>query len=63
MHSLLDGAAATAIQGLALNELNYDAAAIELLKERLGKPQNIIAAHMDELLKISACTSEHETSV
>ena len=62
LHSLLDGAAATAIQGLALNESNYDAA-VELLKERFGKPQNIIAAHMDELLKITACTSERAAAL
>ena len=53
----LQGTAASSIQGLTLSESNYDSA-IELLKERFGKPQQIIAAHMDELLKIQACTSE-----
>jgi len=62
LHSLLDGAAATAVQGLALNELNYDSA-VELLKERFGKPKNIIAAHMDELLKVPTCTSERAASL
>ena len=48
LHSFLDSAAATAIQGLALNKMNYDAA-VEVLKE---KPQNIITAYMDKLLKL-----------
>ena len=55
--SLLEGTAASSIQGLTLSESNYDWA-IELLKERFGKPQQIIATHMDELLKIKACTSD-----
>ena len=53
LHLLLDGTTAAAIQGLVLNRTNYSDA-IDLLKERFGKPQNIIAAHMDELLKIPA---------
>ena len=53
----MEGTAASSIQGLTLSESNYDSA-IKLLKERFGKPQQIIAAHMDELLKIQACTSE-----
>ena len=57
LNSLLEGTAASSIQGLSLSESNYDSA-VELLKERFGKPQQIIAAHMDELLKIPACTNE-----
>ena len=40
-----------------MTENNYHAA-IEILQQRFGKPQQIISAHMDELLKISACTGD-----
>ena len=49
--ALLDGPAANAIQGLNLTDANYTAA-IELIKECYGKTQQILSAHMDELLKI-----------
>ena len=62
LHSLLEGTAASAIQGLTLSEANYDSA-LELLKGRFGNPQQIICAHMDELLKIPACTNEHPASL
>ena len=55
LNSLLEGAALRAIQGLALTGANYDSA-IEILKERFGKPQQIITAHMDEILKIPLST-------
>jgi len=47
---LLEGVAARSIKGLTLSEGNYNA--IDLLKKQFGKPQKIIDAHMDELLKI-----------
>ena len=47
LKSLLEGAAA-ALQGLTLSDANYDSA-IDLLKERFGKSQAIITAHMKEL--------------
>ena len=47
---MLEGAALRAIQGLALTGANYDSA-IEILKERFGKPQQIITAHMDKIFK------------
>ena len=62
LHSLLEGTAASAIQGLTLSESNYDSA-LELLKGRFGKPQQIISAHMDELLRIRGCTSERPASL
>ena len=55
--SLLDGAAARSIKGLTLSEGNYDTA-VELLQQRFGRPQQIISAHMEELIKISSCSSE-----
>ena len=61
MNSLLEGAALHAIQGLALTGSNYDAA-IEILRDCFGQPQQIIMAHMDEL-KISACTGDRLTSL
>ena len=57
LNSLLEGPASRAIQGLTVTENNYHAA-IEILQQRFGKPQQIISAHMDELLKIPACTGD-----
>jgi len=54
LHALLEGAAARTIQGLALTEPNYRAA-IELLKDRYGNSQQVIAAHMDDLIKLPEC--------
>ena len=51
LKSVLEGDAARAIQGLTLTEANYDAA-VKLLQERFGRPQQIISAHMDQLLKV-----------
>ena len=45
-----------------MNESNY-ASAIKLLQDRFGKPQLIINAHMEEFLKLSACTTEKSTSL
>ena len=49
--TLLEGDAARAIQGLPLTNANY-AVAVEILKDTVGKPQTIITAHMDDLLKL-----------
>ena len=57
LHSLLEGPAAHCIEGLTLTEANYESA-VDLLKQRYGKPQQIIAAHVDELLKIPNCTTD-----
>ena len=59
--SLLEGAAYQAVQGLTITEDNYNSA-IELLHERFGKPQQIISAHMDELLKIQGCNDSDRHS-
>lgn len=52
--SLLEGSASLAIEGLPVTEENYDSA-VEILKKRFGKPQQLISAHMEELLKINIC--------
>ena len=54
LQSLLEGNASRAIKGLTLTGANYDAA-VQILRERFGKTQQSISAHMDEILKIQAC--------
>ena len=63
LNSLLEGHASRAIQGLSLTEANYESA-IEILNERFGRKQQIISAHMDELLKLPNCLgTERSTSL
>ena len=45
------------VQGFSLTDCNYDAA-VEMLKERFGNPQQIIRAHMEGLIKIPNCVSD-----
>ena len=54
LNSLLEGNAARTVQGLILTSSNYNAA-VEMLQERYGKPQLMISAHKDEILKIQPC--------
>ncbi|XP_065918882.1 uncharacterized protein [Dysidea avara] len=54
LQSLLEGPAAKSIQGLPLTAANYDCAK-QVLEERFGRMKQIIAAHMDDFLKIQAC--------
>ena len=51
LNSLLEGDAARAIQGLPLTNANY-VVAVKILEERFEKPQTIMTAHMDDLLKL-----------
>ena len=62
LNSSLEGLAARTVQGLTLTEGNFDSA-VELLKERFGKPQQIISVHMDKLLRIPTCTSDRLSSL
>ena len=62
LNSLLEGAVAMTIQGLSLTEANYSSA-VELLQTRFGNPQQIITAHMDELLKLPTCAGDRATSL
>ena len=57
LQGLLEGPATTAIQGLTISDANYQAAC-ELLEQRLAKPQYVIAAHMDQMYKLSKCTGD-----
>ena len=62
LNSSLEGTDSKAIQGLGLTEGNYDSA-IAMLKECFGDPQAIIAAHMDELLKLPDCTADRPSAL
>lgn len=53
--SLVEGTASRAIEGLPVTEENYDSV-VDILKKRFGKPQKLISAHMEELLKLNICT-------
>ncbi|XP_028409239.1 uncharacterized protein LOC114531823 [Dendronephthya gigantea] len=55
--SLLEGQALRSIKGLAITEDNYQAA-LDILQERYGNSQQIISAHMDDLLKLQPCSGE-----
>lgn len=52
LQSLLEGEAKSVIQGLSLTAINYTVAC-KLLKERFGKPERIIFAHIQALLGLS----------
>ncbi|XP_065658112.1 uncharacterized protein LOC136082626 [Hydra vulgaris] len=52
LKSYLSGRAQKLIEGLTLSEGNYREA-IQLLKDRFGNTQSLIAAHMDDLQKIN----------
>jgi len=57
LQGLLEGPAATAIQGLTLSDTNYKAAR-DLLEQRFAKPQYAIATHIDQMYKFPSCTSD-----
>jgi len=57
LNSLLEGTALRGIQGLPITGQNYNHA-VALLNERFGRPQQIISAHMDEIMKISSATGD-----
>lgn len=54
LKSYLEGEAARAIAGLPLTDANYEVA-VTILKQRYGNKQQVISAHMDELLNIPTC--------
>ena len=62
LRALVEGPAARAIQGLALSAANYETA-VEILQTRFGKTQQIISAHMDDLLKLPVCTEDKSSQL
>ncbi|XP_068690987.1 uncharacterized protein [Montipora foliosa] len=62
LRSLLEGGASQALQGLALSSDNYDSA-LEILEQRFGKTQQIISAHMEEVLKLQPCLTDRPSSL
>ena len=63
LNSLLKRPALQTIQGLSLTDGNYKSP-VKILQVRFSRPQPIISAHMDELLKIPNCSgTEHSTSL
>jgi len=60
LKSRVTGAAESAITGLPLTEDNYETA-IDILRDRFGKPQLLISNHMEALLKLPMVSSVHET--
>ena len=62
LHALLEGQAATAIQGLTLSEAHYSTA-LEILKEHFGKTQPVISTHMDQLHKIPTCAGDKASQI
>ena len=62
LNSVLVGPAARAISGLTLTASNYENT-VRILQDRFGKTQQIITAHMDELIKITPCHNDRPTSL
>ena len=62
LNSVLEGAAARAIAGLTLTASNYDNA-VEILQDCFGKPQQIISAHMDEIIKLQPSHNDRPASL
>ena len=62
LNSMLEGRALPAVQGLPITESNYQSA-LDILNQRFGKSQAIISAHMEELMKIPACTGEKSSQL
>ena len=58
----LEGTAYRALEGFDLTEENYEQA-IDTLKSRFGKSQQIISAHMQEILKLNTNPNETVTQL
>ena len=56
----LQGSAARSTQGLSSSEANYTAAT-EILKERFGRIQAIILAHMESPLQLPVCAGDRSS--
>ena len=62
LYSLLKGAALRTIKGLSLTEDNYDTAN-ELLQKWFGNAQQIVATHVEELLKLAPFNNNRASSL
>ena len=62
LKSLLEGPAVRCIEGLPITEHDYRSA-VDLLQHRFGRTQQVITAHMDELLKIAGCNNDRSSSL
>ena len=60
LKSCVTGVAESAITGLPITEDNYETA-IDILRDRFGKPQLLISNYMGALLKLPIVSSVHET--
>ena len=60
LKSCVTGVVESAITGLPLTEDNYETA-IDILRDRFGKPELLISNHMDALVKLPIVSSVHET--
>ena len=56
------GPATCWVKGLSVTEGNY-ADAVEILQHRFGRTQQVITAHMYDLLKIAVCTNDKRSSL
>ena len=61
LRGLVEEPAKTAIAGFALTSANYEAA-LELLKRRFGKKENIQKAHINELMIVAPVQSARDTA-
>ena len=62
LQSLLEGEAKSVIQGLSQTSANYHIAC-KMLKDRFGKPERIIFAHIQALLNVSMPTKSFILSI
>ena len=58
----LEGVAYKTLEGLEITEQNYEKA-VDLLKTRFGKSQQVISAHMRELLNLQTSSNEKANSL
>ena len=62
LNSLLEGSAKRAFQGITFPDANYHSA-IEILQQHFGRQQQIISAHMDEILKLPTSINDSLSSL
>ncbi len=58
----LEGSAARMIEGMQITETNYETAK-EMIKKRFGQTQNVITAHIEELLKLKPTAADRPSQL